>query len=345
VRVSVPSRFTLSVMKISSRRKKKISSAYASRHFWLNLVVALFFSPVVGVAVAQNQPAVANVLRIGLLTAVGANPYSASVERGVRLGAGEARQTANLFGNDVQLYEETAGNDALASAELLSSRRKVQVLIGSSPTDVDALSKFAEQHHILFFNVASRANSLRAACRRYTFHVEGSEGMYANAALPGGTSTGFSARTSSRDGKDSVVLWGSTLERYGAVQINDRYRAKYAMGMDGAAWAGWAAIKIASEAALRARSSEPARMLAFLENPGTTFDGHKGWPLSFRIVDHQLRQPMYVISRSASKPGEPSLREVPDLRASSPGAGRDESAQLNQALDRLIASPTAPRCR
>jgi hypothetical protein len=52
---------------------------------------------------AQDRPAEANVLRIGLLTAVGANPQSTSIERGVRLGAAEASQTAKLFGHDVEL--------------------------------------------------------------------------------------------------------------------------------------------------------------------------------------------------------------------------------------------------
>src|SRR5436189_254169 len=63
---------------------------------------------------------------------------------------------------------------------------------------------------------------------------------------------------------DSVVLWDSTLQRYGASQINDRYHARFGVGMDGGAWAGWVAVKIAAEAALRARSSEPSRLLAYL---------------------------------------------------------------------------------
>lgn len=325
-------------MKISSRRKKKPSSPYANRHWPVAFLAALFFLLVAGVSDAQTPPTAVNVLRIGMLTSVGANPHSASVERGVHLGAAEAGQTARLFGNDVELYAEPGGSDVLASATRLSSRRKVQVLIGSSPTDIDALSRFAEQHHILFLNVASRADSLRAACRRYTFHVEASEGMYANAAAPGRPPADLSAPASSRVAKDSVVLWGSTLERYGAAQINDRYRAKYGVGMDGAAWAGWVAIKIASEAALRARSGEPARMLAYLENPAATFDGHKGWPLSFRSTDHQLRQPLYVVSSPASTPRTLMLREVPELRAISPDAGGNGSARLNQALDRLITS-------
>jgi ABC-type branched-subunit amino acid transport system substrate-binding protein len=293
---------------------------------------------------AQDRPAEANVLRIGLLTAVGANPQSGSIERGVRLGAAEASQTAKLFGHDVELYEASAGSDAIASAIRLSSARKVHVLIGTAPADIDALSKFADQHHIVFFNAASRAQSLRAACRRYTFHVEGSAAMYANAALLGRGPAVVSGRASPTPAAtDSVVLWGSTLERYGAAQINDRYRAKYGVGMDGAAWAGWAAVKIASEAALRARSSEPAQLLAYLESP-STFDGHKGWPLSVRSADHQLRQPLYIVTPAQASSVSPVFRDVPELRASSQERSEDETARLTNALDRLIASPTATRC-
>jgi hypothetical protein len=304
-------------------------------HFFVCLVVCVALR-----LHAQSPPTRANVLRIGLLTAVSASPHSTSVERGVQLGVAEAKRTAGLFGNDVELYEAGAGADAAASATRLSSERKVDVLIGTSPADAEALSKLAEQRHIVFLNVASRARTLRAACRRYTLHVEASEAMYASATL---MSTGAPGLGSTRVATvDSVVLWAPTLERYGAAQINDRYRAKYRVGMDGGAWAGWVAVKIASESALRARSSEPARLLAYLASPSTTFDGHKGWPLSFRVADHQLRQPLYVVTDAGT--ASPAVRDVPELRASSPQASQGESARLNQALDRLTASPTAPGC-
>jgi hypothetical protein len=269
-----------------------------------------------------------NALRIALITP--GNPdgstNSASVARGVRLGAAEAKQTANLFGNDVELYEATTRTTATAAAMQLLSRRQVQVLIASSADDAEALSRFAESHHILFLNVASRAQSLRAACRRFSFHIEATNEMYANASRsPGGPPS--RAITKRRDA-DSVLLWGPTLERYGASQINDRYRDKYGTGMDGSAWAGWAAVKFVAEAALRTRSTDPSRLLAYLESPDTQFDGHKGWPLSFRRADHQLRQPLYATTstthmasrgRSGTE-GRPSagapLRAIPELRAS-----------------------------
>jgi len=169
--------------------------------------------------------------------------------------------------------------------------------------------------------------------------------MYANAALLGRQPPARSlGGVLSGAADDSVVLWGSTLERYGASQINDRYRARYRIGMDGAAWAGWAAVKIAAEAALRTKSTDPAKLIEYLESSATSFDGHKGWPLSFRFADHQLRQPLYVTTRTLA-PGSQRFHDVPELRGRAADGRVEQPARLNQMLDRLIASPTAPRCR
>jgi ABC-type branched-subunit amino acid transport system substrate-binding protein len=323
-------------------------SVYAARHKMIYWAIgasmtgcALFPLPLTG----QTAPAR---LRIGLITtgASTSTPASASAARGVRLGAAEAKQTAKLFGNDVELYEATAGQDPAAAAQRLLSQRQVQVIIASSPFDADTLSRFAEAHRIVFFNIASRSQRLRAVCRRFTFHIEATDAMYANASRalakelrsrPGGTAT---------LALDSAVLWGSSLEKYGASQINDRYRAKYRSGMDGSAWAGWAAVKIAAEAALRAASGDSPRFLAYLETPGVQFDGHKGWPLTFRAGDHQLRQPLYVVVRGTGTGSTPSetLRDVPELRTLSAPGGANEAMRASQLLDRLIATPTTPRC-
>jgi len=317
---------------------------YARRHFFFVQFVALLLATA-RIGHAQNRhPVPGKSLRIGLLTPVRSTPEAASVVRGVRLGADEANQTARLFGNDVQLYEASAGADPAAAALRLLSERQVQVIISASAADAPALSALADQRRVLFINAASRAQSLRAACHRYTFHVAASDAMYSNAAAAG--SSGNSLRAAlmgGTDDADSVSLWVSTLERYGAAQINDRYRSRFHTGMDGDAWAGWFAVKVASESALRAGSSEPARLLVYLESPATSFDGHKGWPLSFRIADHQLRQPLYVITRSGKSTGPQKTRDVPELRDAT-SAGGAEAAPLNHALDRLIASPTAPRC-
>ena len=269
---------------------------------------------------AQRPPT----LRVGLVTRVKPSIAAASVSRGVELGAAEAKQTATLFGGDVLLFEESTDANAEPAAAKLLARRKVQVLIGSSAEDADALSRFAEKHGLIFFNTSSRAPALRNACRRSTFHVEASDSMYVNAARRAGRIAPAAA---------STLLWAGSLEKYGASQINDRFRSRYHSAMDGSAWAGWVSVKIAAETALRAKSARPSALLAYLESPSTSFDGHKGWPLSFRSSDHQLRQPLYVVLSPAS-PGE-SITEVPAL-----GTLASSGANANQLLDALMPSST-----
>ena len=345
------------------RRLLASRGLYGLRHNSARLCAFLVVCSITTSVAAPAQPT-RGALRIALITpgSSGASALSASAARGVRLGAAEAKQTANLFGTDVELYEATAHTTAIAAATQLLSARKVQVLLASSANDVESLSRFAEAHHILFLNVVSRAQALRAACRRFTFHIEATNDMYANAShLEGGRA---SRTIASAPDADSVLLWGPALERYGAGQINNRYRDKYGTGMDGSAWAGWAAVKFVAEAALRTRSTDPSRLLAYLEAPDTQFDGHKGWPLSFRRADHQLRQPLYAstsTTRMASRgrsstEGRPSsgtpLREIPELRASaSPGTGSTGATGViskgrgsGSSLDALISAPNSRAC-
>jgi ABC-type branched-subunit amino acid transport system substrate-binding protein len=281
-------------------------------------------------------------LRIGVVTpSRAATPAEISSLRGIRLGAAEATQTARLFGDRVETYEANGDGKtpgAEQAAAFLSSRRKVQILVGVSPADADALATFAEQRGLIFLNVASRSDALRSACRRNTFHIEATDAMYANARrLAVHVTRGNSVGRVSSPGDDSVALWNERLDRFGASQLNDRYRAVTHAGMDGSAWAGWAAIKIASEAALRAGSTDASRIRAYLENATTQFDGHKGWPLSFRATDHQLRQPLYMIGGGSSSA---PILDVPDLRSLS-SASSDRAAV--DALDQLSAGSSA-RC-
>jgi ABC-type branched-subunit amino acid transport system substrate-binding protein len=288
-------------------------------------------------------------LRIGLVTpAEGvALPSAASVARGVRLGAAEANQTAALFAGDVQLFEARgSGPGAIAAANGLLSGRKVQVLVATSAADAEALSRLAESRGVIFLNAVSRSQAFRSACRRFTFHIEATDAMYANAAgtAQSPSRSGPAARRAPSQRVDSVVLWAPALERFGASQINERYRDKYHQGMDGSAWAGWAAVKIATDAALRAQSTVPTKLVAYLESPSTEFDGHKGWPLTFRVADHQLREPLYiVVTTNAGGRRVQSYRDVPELRGVLDETESDDSESVasDRVLDGLIGASGA----
>lgn len=263
-------------------------------------------------APAQERPRAGaeRVLRLSLaLPAPGASPDSArrrSLERGVQLGLEEANRSAGLFGWRVML-EDGAGRGT--------------AIVGGGPLlTCRLLSAEAERARIPYLNTSCGDDVLRGAeCRRWTFHVAPSEAMRRDARAPGAPADGGAAR---------VAGWDSTLERFGAAQLNDRHRARFARGMDETAWAGWAAVKVLTEAALRAGSAAPDALRAQLERG--SFDGHKGRALSFRAWDHQLRQPLYVVSERGA------IREAP--------AG-DAAASARAALDRLGADSARSVCR
>src|SRR4051812_3713642 len=134
-----------------------------------SLVLATFASSVLA-QTAKTE------LRIGVVTSRGAPTLvEVSSLRGIRLGAAEARQTAQLFGDKVDIYEASGEGRTLGAqqaAAFLLSGRKVQILIGIVPTDADVLAKFSEEHGAVFLNVASRSDALRSACRSNSFHIE-----------------------------------------------------------------------------------------------------------------------------------------------------------------------------
>ena len=110
------------------------------------------------------------------------------------------------------------------------------------------------------------------------------------------------------DRDSNVVVWDASLERFGAEQLNDRYRGVTGAEMNGEAWTGWFAMKALVESMLRVRSRDPERILRYLESANSQFDGHKGTPLSFDRR-RQLRQPLYVVQRTHG--GARVVREIP----------------------------------
>ena len=259
-------------------------------------------------------------LRIAL---AGSSPEgaAASVGRGVTLGVEEAARTGELMDRAIELVLSSGDVDRLVREE------RVAAIVGAGGDDsAREAGAMADAAGILFVNAGARSDALRGAeCRRNVFHVEASEAMYA-AALAG-------RREGSGDAT-AAVLWHPSLERFGAGQLNDRYRARFGGEMDGPAWAGWMAVKALWEASLRARSTDPAALRTYLERGATQLDGHKGWPLSFRARDRQLRQPLYLVASAGD--GSRVVGEVPERRGEE-GASRD-------LLDRLAADASATRC-
>jgi ABC-type branched-subunit amino acid transport system substrate-binding protein len=258
-------------------------------------------------------------LRIVLVTVA-----EGALSRGVAMGVEEAARTGALMGRGMRML----GADSVAAADRMLREGGAAALVGGwDEASCRALGELADAAGVLFVNTGCAADALRGAdCRRAVFHVEASEAMYA-AALAGDSA-----------GATEAVLWHPSLERFGAAQVNDRYRARFGgEGMDGGAWAGWMAAKVLWEASLRARSTDTGALRDYLERDGTQFDGHKGWPLSFRPWDHQLRQPLYLVA-PAAEGGTRVAGEVP----SRPAEGGPSSREL---LDALGTDASASVCR
>lgn len=284
-----------------------------ARRLRILLLAALAALPAAGRA---QQPG-GDTLRIGLVLPDSAarTPAMRAAARGVRMGVEEAARSAALFGRTVVMVE---GVDA---ARLVREDR-VQALLGGFATEeCAALGDVAERSGVPFLDLGCSADELRGPrCRAAAFHVAPSAAMLGDAAREAGMAGGAAA------------AWDARLERFGADQLNQRFRARFGEEMDSQGWVGWFAVKVLWESTLRARSTLPAMLLQYLRGNAAQFDGHKGRPLSFRPWDHQLRQPLYV-----STPGSPPV-EAP--RSTS---GSDESSR--DFLDRLGTSRGQSSCR
>lgn len=244
-----------------------------------------------------QEPRAERVLRIVALVP----PGEAALRDGLVFGAEEAARSARLFGWRVEvsmLDPQAAGNASGAEGG-----SHALVIAGS-----DTLCRmYAGQADIPTITVACGADDVRArraaSCESHVFHVSPSDAMR-SAALAAAADGGPGVRT---------VAWDSTLERFGAAQVNDRFRARFGRGAAESEWAAWLAVKVLAESAMRARSTAPRSLRAQLA--AATIDGHKGLPLSFRAWDGQLRQPLYVIGES---PAQRAPREVPARRQGVP---------------------------
>lgn len=144
-----------------------------------------------------------------------------------------------------------------------------------------------------------------------------------------------------------AALWEPTLDAYGARELNARHTARWGRPMDASAWAGYQAIKIATEANLRTASLSGRDLATWLSDSATVFDLHKGIGASFRPWDRQLRQSLYLVQIAAAGDGGTELDRL-KARAALTGElpaiympGTDPVERLDQIGD--MARDT-PRC-
>ncbi|HZI99655.1 MAG TPA: hypothetical protein VFD22_03255 [Gemmatimonadaceae bacterium] len=244
-------------------------------------------------------------LTLGIL----ANIPATGFDDGLRLGLSEASRAAILFGRTPITIARAGDLSGLIDAS-------ASVIVGSHAyAEALRTARECRSRHIVYLNCGARSDAFRDECNEYLFHIEGSDAMYANAAK--------------RTAGATIKLWDSSLEKYGAAQLNDRFRSTFIRAMDSSAWCGWFAAKVVWESLLRMKGKGATGIRDHLLSDSTQFDGHKGAPLSFRSWDHQLRQPLYAVSHDRPP------QDVPDL-------GRGEGS-IRDLLDSIGGQPKACR--
>ena len=88
--------------------------------------------------------------------------------------------------------------------------------------------------------------------------------------------------------------WHPALEQWGATQFQNRFRRLANRPMRQLDYDVWVAVRSIGEAATRAKSVEPADMIAHLKSADFELAAFKGRKLSYRAWDGQLRQPILI---------------------------------------------------
>jgi ABC transporter substrate binding protein (PQQ-dependent alcohol dehydrogenase system) len=91
-----------------------------------------------------------------------------------------------------------------------------------------------------------------------------------------------------------AAAWSGVAEQWGATQLQARFEKLAGRRMGAVDYAAWAAVRSIGEAAIRARSTEPEAIAAYLRGPDFALSAFKGQGQSFRPWDGQMRQPILI---------------------------------------------------
>jgi len=134
-------------------------------------------------------------------------------------------------------------------------------------------------------------------------------------ATPIAGSEGLSPRT-----------WSAVVEQWGASQLQSRFEKSAERDMRSRDYSAWAAVRAIGEAVTRTKSNDAETLRSYILGPDFELGGFKGRPLSFRIWNGQLRQPVPLVhprALVAMAPLEGFLHPVSELDTL--GADKPES--------------------
>lgn len=266
------------------------------------------------VAARSNRPAATERAVRVLVVATG------DAGDGALMGAREAQRAAGLLQRDLRIVIAAAPPPMPA----VDSAGYAVLVGGENTGECRAMQKLAALFDALYVNAWCDDDMLRAmpstgcavAAAGMTLHVAPSRALRraALATLP------QAARANVR-----AVAWDGSLERFGAGEVNARFRQQFRRDMTERAWLGWAAVKLVTDLALQSGSPTIAAALT----RARALDAHKGRALRVREGDGQLLQPLYLVHTGDS------ARSVPRVIAevSSPRTLSVDSAVARRAAE------------
>jgi hypothetical protein len=218
---------------------------------------------------------------------------------GITLGIEEAQRTARLFGWEVVALRPP---DSLNTGDAMRflDTRSVTAIVGNLTAGLQSRSRLRSAP--VMMDAEKRSGAPANGCAQSAFHL-----------LPLLDSAQWAAHGHREPwGRYSaLVAWDPALERFGAAQLNERYRNRFGSEMNENAWAGWMSIKILVDAALRKGTKDPCALERFLVSTDARFDGHKGVPLFFDPRTRELIQPLFA-RRAAGEPEAVEIGLAPD---------------------------------
>ena len=91
-----------------------------------------------------------------------------------------------------------------------------------------------------------------------------------------------------------ATAWHKTHELWGATQLQKRFKEQAGRAMEEQDFGAYLAVRAIGEAATRTKSNDIKTLKEYLLKPEFALQGYKGAPMSFRVWDNQLRQPVLL---------------------------------------------------
>lgn len=129
-------------------------------------------------------------------------------------------------------------------------------------------------------------------------------------------------------------LWYYKQKTAGSPEFTARFAKKFGKPPENNSWQGYFGIRTVVEAIKTAQSTDGKAMVEAIEK--MKFDGFKGRPLYYRMLDHQLMQPLYIMGAKKKQEAEDEW-DLFAMIGEAPGASED--------LESIAGKPAEMPCK